>query len=87
LPLREAKAARELAKVLTRMPNHATAYEPAMPTRLKMRMSSTLPIDMPDPPSGLGISQPKYQPTATAMKAQRTSRNLPCWIMYDLQVA
>ena len=39
-PRRLAKAVRQLAYVLTRMPYHATAYEPPMPTIENSRTSS-----------------------------------------------
>lgn len=43
LPSRDAKATREFAKVLTRIPYHATAYEPPMPTRLNAMTIATRP--------------------------------------------
>ena len=42
-PASDACAVRELANVLTRMPNHATPYEPAMPSRLNAMMIATRP--------------------------------------------
>ena len=42
LPRRLAKAVRELANVLTRMPNHATPQLPQMPMMLNIRMMKTL---------------------------------------------
>jgi len=46
-PRSEANAVREFANVLTRMPNHATEYEPAMPMRLKAMMTATRPHGNP----------------------------------------
>jgi hypothetical protein len=46
-PRREANAVREFANVLTRMPNHATEYEPAMPRRLKAMTTATRPHGKP----------------------------------------
>ncbi|MPN34229.1 hypothetical protein SDC9_181722 [bioreactor metagenome] len=43
LPRSDANAVRELAKVLTRIPNHATEYEPAIPSRENSTMVSTRP--------------------------------------------
>jgi hypothetical protein len=40
--LSEANAVRQLANVLMRMPNHATPYEPRMPSTEKARMVTTL---------------------------------------------
>jgi len=42
LPLSDANAVRLFAYVFMRMPNHATEYEPRMPTIDHMRMSATL---------------------------------------------
>ena len=42
MPRSAANAVRELANVLTRMPNQATPTEPAMPTTLKARMMRDL---------------------------------------------
>jgi hypothetical protein len=47
LPASDAKAVRELANVFTRMPNHATEYEPAMPMRLKAITTATRPHSKP----------------------------------------
>ena len=43
LPSSAANAVRELAKVFTRMPNQATAYEPPMPSRLNAMITATRP--------------------------------------------
>ncbi|OPY10952.1 MAG: hypothetical protein A4E66_01456 [Syntrophus sp. PtaB.Bin001] len=50
-PLREAKAALELATVLIRMPNQATPYEPSIPRIEATRMIKTLLIPMPWSPT------------------------------------
>ncbi len=52
-----------------RMPNHATAYEPSMPT---IEKRTTIDIFI------ASIWWLKYQTMMAAMKAQRIARNLPC---------
>ncbi|CAM5792353.1 hypothetical protein CPER28S_03018 [Cellulomonas persica] len=47
LPRRLANATRLLASVFTRMPNHATEYDPAMPTRLNAMTTATRPHPNP----------------------------------------
>ncbi len=46
LPLSDANAARLLANVFMRMPNHATLYEPRMPRTENARIVTTRPASM-----------------------------------------
>ncbi len=79
-PRRLANAVREFAKVLTRMPNHATPKLPAMPTRLNARMTTTRFHSKP-------CRTPKYSTMMAPMNSSSTSRNLPCCTRYVLHVS
>ena len=69
-PRSDAWAVREFAKVLTRMPYQATPNDPAMPTRLNIKMMSTL--------APMCSRNRKYTTITAAMKAHSSMRNLAC---------